>query len=397
MQYQLFEKKSYKSRWTFSTAEGRWCGFGPYYAMFPVDFARSVVENFCTEAGSVIDPFCGRGTVPFVALASGRQSFGCDINPVAWVFSDVKINPWPEPEALKQRVVELVQAITSEDKKPQSEFQKWAWSENVLGFLNAARRELSWKHSSLDRTLLAIIMIYVHAKLGEGLSNQIRQAKAMAPNYSVRWWKERNMHPPAIDVVSFLTSKIDWRYAKGLPPKNDGRCVVELGDAREVLQKSPSNKPFDLLFTSPPYCGVTNYRYDNWIRLWLMNEGPVEPDFDNTERYANKKNYKKMIEEVFSQCALAMKEDATIYIRTDARSFTLDTTWNALRRIWPSKTAYFRLDKFKRPTQTQQFGDKSLKPGEVDILLIPNQKNISASFTPLKNDAKLSEIIKHQR
>lgn len=30
----------------FTTAEARWARFGPYYAMFPLEFAFDVVEKF---------------------------------------------------------------------------------------------------------------------------------------------------------------------------------------------------------------------------------------------------------------------------------------------------------------------------------------------------------------
>ena len=78
-----------KLAWPYSTAAGRWAGFGPYYAMFPVDFAKSVVEKMCPSGGAVLDPFCGRGTAPFVAQATGRFALGMDVNPAAWVFASI--------------------------------------------------------------------------------------------------------------------------------------------------------------------------------------------------------------------------------------------------------------------------------------------------------------------
>ena len=77
----------------YGTPAGRWAGLGPYYAMFPVDFAREVVDRFCPRGGKVLDPFCGRGTVPFIAQATNRKSIGIDSNPVAWVFSKAKTHP----------------------------------------------------------------------------------------------------------------------------------------------------------------------------------------------------------------------------------------------------------------------------------------------------------------
>ena len=99
--------------WKYRNAAGRWAGFGRYYAMFPVDFARFVVETMSPKEGSVLDPFCGRGTAPFVAQATGRSSLGIDVNPVAWVFAKVKTSPEPNPEKLLKRLIDLQRAMNA--------------------------------------------------------------------------------------------------------------------------------------------------------------------------------------------------------------------------------------------------------------------------------------------
>jgi hypothetical protein len=33
-------------------------------------------------------------------------------------------------------------------------------------------------------------------------------------------------------------------------------------------------RPFDLLFTSPPYYGVVTYHSDQWLRGWLLGGEP---------------------------------------------------------------------------------------------------------------------------
>ena len=43
----------------FKTAESRWARFGPYYAMFPLDFAFEVVERYSQKGDFIIDPFAG--------------------------------------------------------------------------------------------------------------------------------------------------------------------------------------------------------------------------------------------------------------------------------------------------------------------------------------------------
>jgi len=368
-------ENSVTTQWGRSTAEGRWCGFGPYYAMFPIEFARKQIETFSKVGGSVVDPFCGRGTVPFVAQVTGRRAIGTDVNPVAWVYTAVKLDPYEDVSKLNKRVRELLDLIAPEDGVPSNEFQKWAWHTDVLSFLNSARRNLVWRSDRCDRTLMGLILVHLHAKLGEGLSNQLRQAKSMAPDYAVRWWKDRGMHPPKIDVDAFFERKLLWRYHKGIPVKRATAKAI-LGDARELL---PTEKRFkaDFVLTSPPYCGVTNYEYDNWIRLWMLG-GPSLPSFSHTARYQDKQKYRELIDGVFSATQKVTKKDATIYVRTDAREYTLQATAESLLKTWPKHSLYCKFDKAKGPTQTALFGHDWVKAGEVDFIMLKDK----ASYNP---------------
>ena len=130
----------------FGSVVGRWESFGPYYAIFPIEFAWEVVEAMSSKGGRVLDPFCGRGTVPFVAQVTGRPSLGIDLSPVAWVFTKVKTDPEKNVENLLRKLDDVQKEVQSEDCTAANEFQKSAWSSNVLGFPNAARRALAQWH-----------------------------------------------------------------------------------------------------------------------------------------------------------------------------------------------------------------------------------------------------------
>jgi hypothetical protein len=115
------------------------------------------------------------------------------------------------------------------------------------------------------------------SKRESALSNQMRQTKAMSPQYSVEWWREHELLPPDRDPVEFMLKKVAWRYAKGRLTVSKSR--VYLGDSREqlnTLARRASGDGAKLLFTSPPYRGVTNYFYDQWLRFWLLG-GPNQP------------------------------------------------------------------------------------------------------------------------
>lgn len=44
----------------YSIAEARWARYGPYYAMFPLEFAFDVVNKYSKEGDFILDPFAGR-------------------------------------------------------------------------------------------------------------------------------------------------------------------------------------------------------------------------------------------------------------------------------------------------------------------------------------------------
>lgn len=362
----------------FSTAEGRWAGFGPYYAMFPTEFAYDVIRAYSREGGRILDPFCGRGTSALVAKVLGRSSISIDINPVAWLYTKVKTDPANDCRLLLKRLKQVAAAATRDDRVPENEFQQWAWCPNVLGFLRAARRDLDWKGSRIDQTLMGFILVHLHAKIGNGLSNQMRQSKSMAPAYAVRWWAQRNMRPPQLDPVEYLEGRMKWRYRYGVVAGPDAE--VRLGDASLELNAA-RRKPVDLVVTSPPYWAVTNYEYDNWIRLWMLG-GPPHPTWSTWHRHADKDRYVSMIQDIFRACARHLDAKSIVCVRTDSRPFTLEATAKSLLTAFPDKAVYVRQGRAAR-SQTALYGDKSLKPGETDLLMTPRYVPPLQGFRPL--------------
>ena len=361
--------KAHKTNsWSLSSPEGRWRGFGPYYAMFPTNFAHDFIDRYSRPGDTVIDPFCGRGTSNYVAQIMERNSIGCDINPVAWVYSKTKTSPARQVKRLLNRVDQIWGNSQPKDAQPVCEFQEFAWSKSVLRFLNCARRELNWERSKIDRTLAAIILVYLHGKRDQSLSNQMRQSKSMAPDYAVRWWKKRNMKPPKIDPTLFIKDRIRWRYAKGLISNNPSSSIY-LGDARGCFARHKDMNA-KLLLTSPPYMGITDYKYDNWIRLWALG-GTSLPRSDKNQRYSNKKEYKSMIKQVFEVSRRLLANDACVVVRTDRREFTLETTARILIELWPEHRLYEKNIDVTKATQTALFGDKTEKPGDVDLVVLP--------------------------
>lgn len=351
-----------------SDSARRWLGVGPYYAMMPTTYVVGQIRRFTHPGETVFDPFCGRGTIPFAAAALGRSFFGIEIFPVGWVYAATKVNPSSSGRILK-RLENLARVRPTSLER--SEFFQMAYAPRVLRFLCAAREHLDWRKSPIDRTLMALILVCLHDKRGQGLSNQMRQTKAVHPDYAVRWWKHhRKTTPPDIDPVKMLSAKIEWRYAKETINATDGE--IFRGDCTKIMPQRPQIRNVKLLFTSPPYRGVTNYYVDQWLRNWLLG-GPARPTSgksSNMKRFASKDNYRALLQRAFQSAAEKLRPDAVILVRTDAREFTLQATEETLRTTFPNKHLVISKCPLQdRLSQTALFGDKQEKPGEIDLLL----------------------------
>lgn len=379
--------KSNRADLSYSTAAGRWARLGPYYAMFPISFVESILDLYTKPRQTVIDPFCGRGTVPFIAMVNGIRAIGCDVNPVAWLYAKTKTDPHPSLEEVKARISQLQEAAGPDDGKAESEFQKMAFCPSVLAFIKIARRELAWRTSSLDRTVATLLIQHLHDKKGHGLSNQMRHSRALSPRYCIEWWCRNGYSaPPEIDPQKFLHKRADWRYAKGTPrPSGEKTPTVTLGDSAAALPETYT--PVDLVLTSPPYSNVTNYRADNWLRLWALGEGPSLPDWNPEQKFANPEAYRRMLRE----CLTATKERThprTIwYIRSDVRLQTKKIITDVMGELLPDHRPYENPAPYPGSTQTALYGDHEPKPGEIDLLYMPprrRRKGFTRQFRPAK-------------
>lgn len=366
----------------YGLAQARWAGLGPYYAMFPTDFADAVVRKYSQIGDTVIDPFAGRGTAIFSAAVHRRHAIGIDINPLGYVYGKAKIEP-----GTKQDVIDRLQFIQdlspryAQESEELPPFFHIAYHGRVRKFLVAARENLDWRHTPEDRTLMAMILVSLHGKSKAALSNHMRQTTAMAPDYCIRWWKERGLRPPDICPVDFLTKRIDWRYAKGIPQV--ARSSFYLDDSTRKLPElckeveTERQAKAKLLLTSPPYHNVTNYYYDQWIRLWLLGSPPQPTGVRKTfgGKFSNLTNYQTLLQSVFNLTRPLLDDDAVIYVRTGNQRTTLETTIATLQSAFPNKAVHQKLRPIREERKTRPYsrGGAPRSPTcEVDVILTPN-------------------------
>lgn len=359
-------------------AEAIWAHFGPYYAMFPLSFAFNVINKYSKEGDVVLDPFAGRFTSIYAGAVLNRKGIGIEINPVGWLFGQAKLNPANKEDVII-RLKEIYRKRNYYARKASGmpEFYHICFCDEVLKFLLSARKNLDWKNNQVDATLMSFLLVYLHGKKGQSLSNQMRITKSMGMDYSIAWWKKNGMEvPPQMNPYEYMLGRINWRYRKGIP--NTGNNSVILGDSTVELNKvseylKRNEEKISLLFTSPPYCAITDYYADQWLRLWLLggSEKLVYSKEKYKGRFEKQNDYYELLDTVFSKCTGLMSNNAIICVRTDARKFTLETTLEVLKKNFPDYSISKRVSKLKKNSisQTTLYGNKSSKPAEVDIIM----------------------------
>ncbi|MCY3840295.1 MAG: DNA methylase [Gammaproteobacteria bacterium] len=294
----------------------------PYFAMFPETF----VEKHLTatrHAGVVFDPYCGRGTTVFQALLQGRTAAGSDLNPVAVCVSGAKGDP-PSLAIARARLDELRHSCGDpNDEGWQGELDRFfdlCFHQDTMLQVRYLRSVLDWRNRKDDRFIAALCLGALHGESHKSpncFSNRMPRTISTKPDYSVRWWTDRSYAPPSRDVFEILERMLEYRF-RTRPP--DGCARVVQADSRRVAAAFPAlaGRVTDVI-TSPPYLDTTNYREDQWLRLWFLGGQPIVPRGRRDDRHYNKDVYWSFIQASMKGLAPLLAKRARLVIRIGGR------------------------------------------------------------------------------
>lgn len=186
----------------------------PYFTMFPLEYPLRVLKGYRKNNPIIMDPFCGRGTTLFAARQLGLAAWGIDSSPVAVAIAQAKLC-----KVNINKTLELANSYIETDRvyeMPTSEFFQYAFSPSVLKQVCAIREGLLRVNDETDATVLlrAAMLGCLHGQMSKRaetqayFSNQMPRTFSTKPEYSVRYWKEKGLIPPDIDVMNVLLRKL---------------------------------------------------------------------------------------------------------------------------------------------------------------------------------------------
>lgn len=300
------------SKTKYSVALNHVCA---YFTMYPLDFPLRILSRHASTGQWVLDPFCGRGTTNFAARLLGLPSVGIDSSPIAAALAQAKL-----AASTAGRVVAAAQRILLDDRQcemPCGEFWAAAYHPDTL-------RDLCWLRAALRRAcsspthvlLRAILLGALHGPMTKSapshFSNQCPRTFAPKPAYAVKFWRQRGLTPPRVNVLDVVKRRAE-RYLSGLPPAVDG--FVTLGDSRSA-DVMGNERRFSWVITSPPYYGMRTYIPDQWLRNWFMG-GPSEVPYAIKDQvlHQSPQVFVNDLASVWKNVARVCQDDARLVIR----------------------------------------------------------------------------------
>jgi len=291
----------------------------PYYTMFPLEFPLRLLKKHKAQSPTVYDPFCGRGTTIYAARKLGLRSYGLDTSPIAAAIAQAKL-----ASADMDSVIALAEKFVAKSPKlvPANPFFSAAFSPKTLSQICSLREGLLKQKVVTDESaiLRAAALGCLHGPLPmrsgtpSYFSNQMPRTFSSKPDYSVRYWKKRNMSPPDVSVIEVLTKKLE--RITDLNTESPSRLQnVKCLDARKAMSFGKISGPI-VTVTSPPYYGMRTYVQDQWLRMWFLG-GDDEVDYENHNQlsHSGQDSFISDLAKVWSTLGRRAQAEAHLYVR----------------------------------------------------------------------------------
>jgi len=197
---------------------------------FTPEFVEYIINTFAKATNTILDPFCGSGTVLLESARHGIASIGFEINPAAYAMARfISLATLSQADrkrlcdSLKERIVSIIGTYHDLPLfEPESTFRK------------------SYKN-----------LTHFAGNLLSKLDNKNEKVIALACLFHAESNKRDSLGVTISRSLEIVTAKLNSL------PFTQKSIVASLCDAR--MSHLYINTPIDLIITSPPYINVFNY------------------------------------------------------------------------------------------------------------------------------------------
>lgn len=266
----------------------------PWPAKFIPDIPAAAIEALTEPGDTVLDPFCGCGTTALEAVARRRKSVALDINPLAVLITDGKVNP---PDPAERRMIaawaDKLRAVEADadliERAPVIPNREYWFDAEVTAQLVSLRQEinaLGISHSFLQ-TVFSSLIVKASRQESETRYRRVdrpRTAEWVVVEFRRRIWRALKM-------------------AQELEPLATEQAVAEVADAR-ALQDQVSEGSVALAVFSPPYPNAFDYHLYHRFRMFWLGFDPRVVKHDEIGahlRYQPREDWERDMQRAVSQ------------------------------------------------------------------------------------------------
>jgi hypothetical protein len=253
-------------------------GFHSYPARMHPDTAQRLIAQLSAAGQTVLDPFCGSGTVLVEARRLGRRGLGYDVNPLSrelsWLKTLAPDDAWLA--ALSEEAARVAAHADERRRTKAGATQRYGdadraqFAAHVLLELDGLRDGIQGIERQPQRRALFLVLSALLTKVSQksGDSGARTAEKRVAPGFASRFFVKKTQ-----ELCRQLAAFRECLPADA-PPAD---CT--LGDARRLPGLAAGS--VTLVVSSPPYPGVYDYltHHDDRLR-WL---GLPSRDFEQLE------------------------------------------------------------------------------------------------------------------
>ncbi|MGB5025966.1 MAG: DNA methyltransferase [Saprospiraceae bacterium] len=257
LQNQPFEKIPVSPEWCFKNVRSieQWThGYHRYPAKFLPNLVKKLIEEYTQPSDIVADFFAGCGTTLVEAKIHGRESIGVDINPVAELITNAKINPI-EPKKLNDKFQRLIAKFDEFDPK---HYHAINLHEKIdYWFTPRHKYKIAFLYSKIllirdnaSKEFFLVSLSHILKNCSKWLQSSTKpqidpDKKPIDPFFAFKAHTKQMI----LRNNEFYNRLLENNFLQTY-------CEIHLEDARQTSLKSDS---IGAIITSPPY--VTSYEY----------------------------------------------------------------------------------------------------------------------------------------
>jgi len=349
--------------------------------MFPLEYPFKVLKKHKNSNPIIVDPFCGRGTTIYAAREMGLSAWGIDTSPIAIAIAKAKL-----AKAELKDIISLVNKFIAKEPKsiPDTPFFRAAYAPATLKELCSLREGLMRirKETGASALLRAAALGCLHGPLsktkeGAGyFSNQMPRTFSSKPDYSVQYWKNKELKAPKVKVLNVLKRKLSRIPDLNVDCQGTPEQIICYDSClAEAYTEIPND--FSVVVTSPPYYGMRTYIQDQWLRMWFLG-GPDTVDYsiDDQIKHTSQDAFIEDLASVWRNIYNSQSEDLHLYIRFGSIPSAKSDARHILRSSlevaegWKIISTRNALDAHAGKRQADQMAPGSQAAGEFDFHVI---------------------------